>query len=100
MNGTKVIYGYKDLDHAIMCTVKDLIFKGMDILIVAECAVQSRHRLKCFSGWRYKPCAVRDGSELEVYSGTWSECLNYCRQRNWKWIAPHWALEFTTYPVL
>ena len=38
MNGTKVIYGYKDLDHAIMCTVKDLIFKGMDILIVAECA--------------------------------------------------------------
>jgi hypothetical protein len=37
MKGTKVIYGYKDLDHAIMCTVKDLIFKGMDILIVAEC---------------------------------------------------------------
>ena len=48
----------------------------------------------------YKVYAVRDGSELEVYSGTWSECLNYCRQRNWKWIAPHWALEFTTYPVL
>lgn len=37
MKGTKVIYGYKDPDHAIMCTVKDLIFKGMDILIVAEC---------------------------------------------------------------
>lgn len=37
MSGTKVIYGYKDLDHAIMCTVKDLIFRGMDILIVADC---------------------------------------------------------------
>lgn len=37
MKGIKVIYGYKDLDHAIMCTVKDLIFSGLDILLVAEC---------------------------------------------------------------
>lgn len=37
MKGTKVIYGYKDFNHAIMCTVKDLIFRDMDILIVAEC---------------------------------------------------------------
>ena len=37
MNGTISIYGYKDLDHAIMCMVKDVNFKGMDILIVAEC---------------------------------------------------------------
>lgn len=34
MRGTKVIYGFNDLDHAIICTVKDIIFKGMDILIV------------------------------------------------------------------
>ena len=37
MSGTKAIYGYNDLDHATMCMVKDVNFKGMDILIVAEC---------------------------------------------------------------
>lgn len=37
MRGTKAIYGFNDLDHAIICMVKDVIFKGMDILIVAEC---------------------------------------------------------------
>lgn len=38
MKGTKAIYGFNDLDHAIICMVKDVIFRGMDILIVAECA--------------------------------------------------------------
>ncbi|MCD7996406.1 MAG: hypothetical protein LUH21_04145 [Clostridiales bacterium] len=37
MRGTKVIYGFNDLDRAILCVVKDIIFKGMDILLVAEC---------------------------------------------------------------
>lgn len=37
MSGTRAIYGYNDLNHAILCMVKDVIFKGMDILIVAEC---------------------------------------------------------------
>lgn len=37
MIGKKVIYGYKDMDHAIVCTVKDMIFKGKDILFVAIC---------------------------------------------------------------
>lgn len=37
MKGTKVIYGFNDLDHAILCIVKDIIFKGMDTLLVAEC---------------------------------------------------------------
>lgn len=43
----------------------------------------------------HKVFTVRDGSELEVFSGTWSKCLNYCRQRNWKCIAPRWVLEVT-----
>lgn len=50
MSGTRAIYGYNDLDHAILCMVKDVIFKGMDILIVAEC--EGGTQSKCFSGWR------------------------------------------------
>lgn len=37
MIGTKVIYGFKDPVHSIICTVKDIILRGMDILIVADC---------------------------------------------------------------
>lgn len=48
----------------------------------------------------YKVYAVRDGSELEVYSGTENECWDYCKLHNWKWIDPHWTLEVTLYPVL
>lgn len=47
----------------------------------------------------YKVYAVRDGAELEVFSGTEKACWSYCRQHNWKWIAPHWDLEVTLYPA-
>lgn len=47
----------------------------------------------------FKVYAVRNESELAVFSGTEKECWNYCRSHNWKWIAPHWVLEVTLYPV-
>lgn len=37
MIGAIVIYGFKDPVHSIICTVKDIILRGMDILIVADC---------------------------------------------------------------
>lgn len=37
MVGKKMIYGYNDPEYAIACTVIDMTFKGMDILLVATC---------------------------------------------------------------
>lgn len=37
MVGKKVIYGYNDPIYAITCTVIDITFRGMDILLVATC---------------------------------------------------------------
>lgn len=43
--------------------------------------------------------AVRENSELVVFSGTEKECWDYCKSHNWHWIAPHWELEVTLYPA-
>lgn len=37
MKGKKVLYGFNDKENAIECIIKDIQFKGTDILVVAQC---------------------------------------------------------------
>lgn len=43
----------------------------------------------------HKVYAVRGSSEFIIFTGTYNECLDYCKKRNWKWIAETWRLEIT-----
>lgn len=47
----------------------------------------------------FKVYAVRSTWELEIFSGTESECWNYCNSHDWHWIDSQWELEVTLYPV-